>query len=100
MNNNGNIEVKGGKGSIKGYCEFGFELCSNGGNGSDGRIRIDYNELINMGYIIPLIGYSNGINYDKTPPNPKKLPHWHCSRCSTKNNGETIKCKMCGSLKK
>lgn len=51
----GNISAKGGNGGFSTLPSSNF---SNGGNGSEGRIRIDQIDIVNYGTIYPAIGYS------------------------------------------
>jgi hypothetical protein len=51
----GNISAKGGMG---GFSTLPASNYANGGNGSEGRIRIDQIDLLNYGTIFPAIGYT------------------------------------------
>ena len=64
--NNGKIYCKGGKGAKKGN-DYGTGICSSGGNGGYGRIRIDCLKLNNNGNIEPNVGYNYCQQNDQKP---------------------------------
>lgn len=56
--NEGQVSAKGGTGAAKGDQGQHWGICSKGGNGGDGRIRIDASSLDRTGTIRPCIGYT------------------------------------------
>merc|ERR1712154_651610 len=58
LSNNGNISARGGKGALKGNEGSSPGICSNGGDGGNGRIRIDSSNLRSVGNVQPNVGYT------------------------------------------
>ena len=56
--NEGHVTAKGGTGAAKGNEAGSPGICSNGGDGGSGRIRIDTSNLDRAGSIIPSVGYT------------------------------------------